>query len=130
MINKIFRIIVICFFIGFSILLGTKLLGGGQQEKGVIENNIANGGKIVFKEQRRGYEIEIRNQNGSSNDSQFRILSGVPVEEKVEVLLIDGEVVPYIKTKDGYSIYYEPISSDLSSAAKNYVDTQPQKTND
>lgn len=78
-----------------------------------------------YEEERRGYSIEIR---GAAPEAL-----GVPGAEALgedaaaEVLRIDGEDVPFLRTSQGYRIYYQPPTPDLLSAARSFVDTQPEK---
>ena len=84
----------------------------------------------MFKEERRGYNIEILTSSDDLEPSRTAVFSAevtTELEENREILLIDGEVIPHLKSSDGYQIYYQPPMPDLPSAARSYVDTQPEK---
>lgn len=55
--------------------------------------------------------------------TQFEALSA-DNDERQDVLTIDGEIVPYVHTQEGYRIYYQPPTETLLDAARSYVDTQ------
>jgi len=81
-------------------------------------------------ERRRGYRIEIQGPPKSTTgnkelSSDSRTLAAESDEK--EVLLIDEKIVPYLKTPEGYRIYFQPPAADLLEAARSYVDTQPEK---
>lgn len=54
-------------------------------------------------------------------------LNGHTIEIDADVLRIDGEEIAYLKTADGFQVYYEPPKPTLIEAAKSYVETQPRK---
>ena len=85
----------------------------------------------MITEQRRGYRIEIRTSAPSTRPREETVpdvAAAVPDSTAPEVLLIDGKVIPYIKTQEGIRIYYQTPKSDLLEAARSYVDTQREKT--
>ena len=77
-------------------------------------------------ENRRGYVIEI--QSGQPAPAAALEASPAADSESEDVLLIDGQVVPYIATQEGIRIYYQAPEKDLLSAARSFVDTQPEKS--
>lgn len=84
----------------------------------------------MTEETRRGYKIQIQRESlenpTRSSAAASSESSAVGVAED-QVLLIDGERVPYLKTKEGYKIYYGAPSETLLEAAQRYVDTQREK---
>ena len=95
-----------------------------------------------MEEIRRGYSIKIetvetlfsseplsglREELRASDRSEphFQSLSVEPNVDK-QVLIIDGEIIPYLETQDGYRVYYQPAANSLLEAARSYVDTQPE----
>jgi hypothetical protein len=70
---------------------------------------------------------ELRDKLSASDHSapQFESLSVEPNKSK-EVLIIDGEIIPYVEAKDGYRVYYQPAAKSLIEAARSFVDTQPE----
>lgn len=81
------------------------------------------------EETRRGYKIEVRRKEGflttfARTIGLLRTEGAIPQGED---LLIDGTKVPYIKTEDGYKIYYGSPKPTLLEAARNYIDTQREK---
>lgn len=47
----------------------------------------------------------------------------IEIEEGKE-LFIDKEEIPFVKTDEGYLIYYQPPEKTLLDAAKSYLNTQ------
>lgn len=82
-------------------------------------------------ELRRGYRIEIiqNNSGGIKLETQSTSSHTQSNEsEEKEVLLIDGEVVPYVSTTEGFRIFYQPPEGTLLEAARSFVDTQPENS--
>lgn len=130
---KISKLYTLLFLVGVSTLIGVTVLSGYNTENIVADIDMSNSENQMFTEKRRGYDIEIRSSEPSER-SGIRVFSGrfpangeVETSDNTEVLLIDGEVIPYSKTTEGYRIYYQPPTPDLPSAARSYVDTQPEK---
>ena len=124
-----FNIYTLLCLIGFSIFFISTMLSGDRVNNAVVDANLTNLENQMFKEERRGYNIEIRSSEPSERTTTTVFSEGVTPqrEDGGEVLLIDGKVVPYIKTSEGYRIYYQPPAPDLPSAARFYIDTQPGK---
>ena len=81
-------------------------------------------------ELRRGYVIEIQSRQPATRDGELAPDASptTPDSATGDVLLIDGNVIPYLRTQEGVRIYYQPPQQDLLSAARSYVDTQPEKS--
>jgi hypothetical protein len=85
----------------------------------------------MVSERRRGYHIEVRSAAPSAPGAASltaEASAGVHASAENEVLLIDGKVVPYAKTQEGFRIYYQAPEKDLLTAARSYVDTQREKS--
>lgn len=112
-------------------ILGLLILSGYVDNEYVANQELEKKEKVVFTEQRRGYVIEIRSSEApepsATDGTTLSSDSGIVENDRDEILLIDGEAVPYIRTSEGYRIYYQPPETDLPSAARSYVDTQPEK---
>ncbi len=87
----------------------------------------------MAEEMRRGYSIAVMGTDAPAfkkfptelaTSSQGEIAKAA--EE--ELLFIDDEPVPFLKTDDGYFIFFEPAAGTLMEAARSFVDTQPEKT--
>lgn len=82
----------------------------------------------MTEELRRGHSLEIVPPAQSPSQPEAAqpenlAPGGEPGGE--DVLLIDGEVVPYLKTAEGIRIYYQKPAASIIEAARSYVDTQP-----
>lgn len=124
-----FNVYALLCLIGFSIFFISTMLSGDRVDNTVVDADLTNLENQMLKEERRGYNIEIRSSSPSERTTTIVFSEGVTPEgeDGSEVLLIDGKVVPYLKTSEGYRIYYQPPAPDLPSAARIYVDTQPEK---
>ncbi len=124
-----FKIYALLCLIGFSILFISTMSSVLSPDNIVVDADLTNLENQMLKEKRRGYDIEIRSSEPSELTTTTVFSEGVTPEGEngSEVLLIDGKVVPYLKTSEGYRIYYLPPTPDLPSAARIYVDTQPEK---
>ncbi len=124
-----FNVYALLCLIGLSILFISIMLSGDRADNIIVDADLTNLENQMLKEERRGYNIEIRSSSPSERTTTTVFSEGVTPEgeDGSEVLLIDGKVVPYIKTSEGYRIYYQPPAPDLPSAARSYVDTQPEK---
>ena len=87
----------------------------------------------MTEELRRGYHIEVI---PAENQAEINAVQpeGVDIPDIAgdanqtgETLLIDGEPTPYIRTDEGYRIFYQPPAPTLLEAARDYVDTQREK---
>ncbi len=83
----------------------------------------------MTEEKRRGYNILISDQDaapGPESSGAEAIAPATPTEpsDNTEVLSINGKVVPFTKSDQGYHIYYLPPAPSLLEAARNFVDTQ------
>lgn len=85
-------------------------------------------------ETRRGYIIEVLSEDDPL--VMFRMAApsqkseGITSAARNEIgptLKIDGRPVPFTKSEQGYNIYYMPTKETLIEAARNFVDTQPEK---
>lgn len=85
----------------------------------------------MAEEQRRGHSLEItpteRLPGGLERSLPESLAAGVAPSDE-EILLIDGEVVPYLRTPEGVRIYYQPPAANLIEAARNFVDTQREES--
>lgn len=83
----------------------------------------------MSEETRRGYKIEVTRKEGflATFARTIGLLRTEGAAQQGEELLIDGATVPYLKTEDGYKIYYGSPKPSLIEAARNYIDTQPEK---
>lgn len=84
----------------------------------------------MSEEMRRGYNIKIyKAMPSSSTDEVSPQLNAVAGDsEGNEVLRIDDTNVPFLKTDQGYRIYYQPPEESLLEAARSYIDTQREKS--
>lgn len=82
-----------------------------------------------MEEIRRGYHIKIEETAATRalDNAGAELIHATDEERANEILTIDGNAIPYIKSEEGFRIYYQPPKSDLISAARSYVDTQPEK---
>lgn len=83
----------------------------------------------MVTEERRGYRIDIDTTAPESSPDELPANATSRASESMadEVLRIDGDIVPYLKTPEGFRVYYQPPQNDLLEAARSYVDTQPEK---
>lgn len=130
---RVSKLYALSFLIAFSILIGFAVLSDGGFGDSIADTDVTNSENQMLTENRRGYDIEIRNSEPPEG-SRVTVFSGelsvdgeAEAASSEEVLIIDGKVVPYIKTSEGYQIYYQPPAPDLPSAARSYIDTQPEK---
>jgi len=72
----------------------------------------------------RGHVIEVSNPQASSSEALPEVAADTISQE---ILLIDGEPIPYYKNEQGYHIYYQPPENSLLKAARNFVETQREK---
>jgi len=72
----------------------------------------------------RGYVIEIYTPQASSSEATPGAAADTTSQE---ILLIDGESVPYLKNAQGYHIYYQPPEDSLLNAARSFIETQGEK---
>jgi len=78
----------------------------------------------TFKEVYRGYVIETNTPQVSSSE----VLPEGEADATVgEVLLVDGESIPYLKNAQGYHIYYQPPEDSLIKSARSFIETQREK---
>lgn len=80
-----------------------------------------------MEETRRGYKITIETEAVE----ELFIAEAEGAENRAvvesETLMIDEKPVPFLRTDEGIRIYYQQPQPDLISAARSYVDTQPEK---
>ncbi|WP_457796130.1 hypothetical protein [Methylocystis sp. S23] len=83
----------------------------------------------MTEETRRGYKIEVRNKgNFLTNFARtIGLIRTEGAQSQKQELLIDGATVPYIKTEEGYKIFYGRPKDTLLEAARSYIDTQREK---
>ena len=48
----------------------------------------------------------------------------IEIDDDEKTLLVNGENIPFLKTDDGYSIYYQSPKDSLLESAKDYLQTQ------
>ena len=108
-------------FLVLLALLGPSVVYSHVRAEYIASEEIERLEGVMFTEHRRGHVMEIRSgepleSEAEDNAALFRA-SGIEGTSGDEILLIDWEVIPYIRTSEEYHIYYQPPEANLPSAA-------------
>ena len=112
------------------IILGASSLSKNLDSVQASEQNqiSVKRGEVMFSETIRGYNVQIQNSSESTLlTSDNNVSNNKPTDQSRQILLVDGKNIPFLKTNDGYLIYYQEPQSDLISAVRCYLETQPIK---